>query len=152
MWSSIVVGTDGSQTAAEAVRTAAGLASLCGARLTVCHAYQPLSTSAALAMSGAAAGVGVLVDSADDLDRQRADAEQLVAQAVASCGAAPGRTTGAALPGGAAEVLLRVAEQVAADLVVVGSRGMHGAKRLLGSVPNTVTHTSRCAVLVVRTC
>lgn len=152
MWSSIVVGTDGSATAAEAVRRAAGLASLCGSRLTVCHAYQPLSTSATLAISGAGAGSGVLFDSADDLDRQRVDAEQLVEQAVMSCGADRARTSGAAVVGPPAEALLRVAEQVEADLLVVGSRGMRGAKRLLGSVPNTITHTAPCAVLVVRTC
>ena len=55
------------------------------------------------------------------------------------------------LPGEPAEVILQVAEEVDADLVVVGSKGMHGARRVLGSVPNSITHQARCAVLIVQT-
>ena len=38
-----------------------------------------------------------------------------------------------------------------ASLIVVGSRGMHGVKRVLGSVPNKVSHGARCSVLIVST-
>jgi nucleotide-binding universal stress UspA family protein len=44
-----------------------------------------------------------------------------------------------------------VAESEGADLIVVGSRGMSGAGRLLGSVPNTVSHRAHCDVLIVAT-
>jgi len=37
------------------------------------------------------------------------------------------------------------------DLVVVGNKGMAGARRVLGSVPNTVSHAARCDVLIVHT-
>ena len=39
-----------------------------------------------------------------------------------------------------------------ADLIVVGNKGMTGAKRfLLGSVPNKVSHHAPCSVLIIRT-
>lgn len=47
------------------------------------------------------------------------------------------------------EVLVRLAEECGADLLVVGSKGMQ--RRILGSVPNTVTHKAGCSVLVVKT-
>lgn len=50
-----------------------------------------------------------------------------------------------------AEALISVAETHDAHMIVVGSRGMHGAKRVLGSVPNTITHKAPCDVLLVRT-
>ena len=43
-----------------------------------------------------------------------------------------------------ADALLKVAGDVAARMIVVGSRGMHGARRVLGSVPNTVSHQAAC--------
>jgi len=56
-----------------------------------------------------------------------------------------------ALPGSAADVLCDVAASVTADLIVVGNRGMTGARRMLGSVPNSVTHHAPCAVLILPT-
>jgi nucleotide-binding universal stress UspA family protein len=53
--------------------------------------------------------------------------------------------------GNADDVLLAAAAQVGADLIVVGSKGMQGARRYLGSVPNSVAHGADCAVLVVKT-
>lgn len=54
--------------------------------------------------------------------------------------------------GSAADKILEVAEQMAADLVVIGNKGMTGAKRfLLGSVPNQVSHNAPCNVLIVKT-
>src|SRR5947209_6720109 len=51
-----------------------------------------------------------------------------------------------------ADALLEVADQVGAKMIVVGSRGMHGAaRRVLGSVPNTVSHKAHCNVLIVST-
>ena len=56
-----------------------------------------------------------------------------------------------ALPGDAVKAILQVAGEVDADLIVVGNKGMRGAGRLLGSVPNSVTHKAPCSVLVVKT-
>jgi nucleotide-binding universal stress UspA family protein len=54
--------------------------------------------------------------------------------------------------GDAADAIIDVAEEVRSDLIVVGNRGMTGAKRfLLGSVPNKVSHHAPCSVLIVRT-
>ena len=54
--------------------------------------------------------------------------------------------------GDAADAILDVAEEQRADLIVVGNKGMTGAKRfLLGSVPNKISHHAPCSVLIVRT-
>jgi nucleotide-binding universal stress UspA family protein len=55
------------------------------------------------------------------------------------------------LPGDPADVLLMVADEIKADLIVVGNKGMHGARRILGSVPNSVAHGAACSVLIVDT-
>lgn len=61
--------------------------------------------------------------------------------------------TTVAVAGSAAEVLLSVAAETHADLIVVGNRGMTGAQRfLLGSVPSRVSHHAPCSVLIVHTC
>jgi nucleotide-binding universal stress UspA family protein len=56
-----------------------------------------------------------------------------------------------AIPGDPADTVLMVAEEVRADLVVVGNRGMRGARRVLGSVPNTIAHSAPCSVLIADT-
>jgi nucleotide-binding universal stress UspA family protein len=54
--------------------------------------------------------------------------------------------------GDPADAILDVAEENGADLIVVGNKGMTGAKRfLLGSVPNKVSHHAPCSVLIIRT-
>ena len=54
--------------------------------------------------------------------------------------------------GDPADAILDVAEEQRADLIIVGNKGMTGAKRfLLGSVPNKVSHHAPCSVLIVRT-
>jgi len=50
------------------------------------------------------------------------------------------------------DALIAVAQDVDADLIVVGSRGMTGVKRfVLGSVPNKIAHHAPCSVLIVDT-
>jgi nucleotide-binding universal stress UspA family protein len=56
-----------------------------------------------------------------------------------------------AVSGNAADAILEAAQSIGADLIVVGSKGMHGARRVLGSVPNSVAHGANCSVLVVKT-
>jgi len=46
-------------------------------------------------------------------------------------------------------VLVQLAMECEADLLVVGNKGMH--RRVLGSVTKTVTHNASCSVLVVKT-
>lgn len=56
-----------------------------------------------------------------------------------------------ALPGDAVRAILQVATEIDADLIVVGNKGMRGAGRLLGSVPNSITHKAPCSVLIIKT-
>jgi nucleotide-binding universal stress UspA family protein len=49
------------------------------------------------------------------------------------------------------EAIVRVADDVGADLIVVGNKGMKGMRRVLGSVPNSVAHQANCSLLIVDT-
>ncbi len=51
--------------------------------------------------------------------------------------------------GDAADVVVQLASECGADLLVIGNKGMQ--RRVLGSVPNTVAHSAPCSVLVVKT-
>jgi nucleotide-binding universal stress UspA family protein len=149
MYQVIVVGTDGSETAGVAVNQAAALAMLTGSTLHIVHAYQLASSTYA----PMAASVAVW---ADDLPAVNAD---IVAEAELVCERAGDqvRRAGAKAEthpraGDAAEVLIEVAKDVGADLIVVGNRGMTGMRRfVLGSVPNKVSHHSPCDLLIVDT-
>ncbi len=146
MFARIVVGTDGSATAAEAVRVAIGLARMASAELHLVRACQP----PALAMA-AVPEVGAAALPADVIDAMRQDAKDNLAQLaeeLTATGLKVHTYVTAEAPGPA---LCQTANAVDADLLVVGNRGMQGARRLLGSVPNHVTHHAPCAVLVVRT-
>ena len=55
------------------------------------------------------------------------------------------------LAGSAAVELMKIAEAEHAQMIVVGNRGMTGGRRLLGSVPNDVSHNAPCGVLIVPT-
>ncbi len=54
-------------------------------------------------------------------------------------------------PGEPAEVLMTIAGAENAQMIVVGNRGMVGSRRVLGSVPNRVSHRAPCGVFIVRT-
>jgi nucleotide-binding universal stress UspA family protein len=144
MFKRMVVGTDGSETADQAVRQACELARIMKAALHVVTAYRA-------GVSGMAerAGAALVAGGAEDALRQE-NAEQVVRQAALRWARdLPVQTH--ALPGDAADVIVGVAGLVGADLVVVGSKGMQGPRRILGSVPNSVCHSAPCAVLVVKT-
>jgi nucleotide-binding universal stress UspA family protein len=56
------------------------------------------------------------------------------------------------LQGDPADALLTLCEDLDADLLVIGNRGMRGAKRfLLGSVSNRCAHHAPCSILIVHT-
>jgi nucleotide-binding universal stress UspA family protein len=143
MFNCIVVGTDGSDTADRAVTQAAELAEAGGASLHLVSAYEP----AAVHVGGGAAV------------RERGDfalGPDYKVDAVLSRAAGRLRGKGVELElhspkGDPADAILEVAQREDADLIVVGSKGMRGAKRLLGSVPNKVSHHATCDVLIVRT-
>ena len=150
MYRSIVAGTDGSPSAQEAIRRAGALAALSGANLTIVSAYRPVGHAVALSMSGAAGGL--LLDSAELMEQQRQEADEALEHALMMLDATSPFVSTVSAPGNPAEVLLAVAAEKEADLIVVGNRGMQGAARfLLGSVPNRVAHHANCSVLIVQT-
>ncbi|GAC1442545.1 MAG: universal stress protein [Mycobacteriales bacterium] len=149
MYGSIVVGTDGSATAEDAVRRAAALAQMCGAQLTVVSAFRPVSATASPSMAGA--GVGFVVDTEEVVERHRLEAEEALEHAVMALGETIVPAI-AVRPGEPADVLLAMAAEVGADLIVVADRGMQGAQRFLpSSVPTWVVGHARCSVLIVQT-
>ena len=143
MGDAIVVGTDGSETAKQAVTEAMRLAKALGAELHLVSAYEPLRARVTGAPEGAAR---VWAPHPDD----RVEATLSDAEARVQLAKIPVRTH--AIRDDPADALLRVAGEVEASMIVVGSQGMHGARRLsLGNVPNKVSHHARCNVLIVAT-
>ncbi|KKL18432.1 hypothetical protein LCGC14_2475580 [marine sediment metagenome] len=146
MFSRIVVGTDGSDTAKEAVQRAAKLAKQVGAALDVVSAYNPVPASRLREEERGVPGDVV------HLVGPREDVNATLAQASEEIEALGLETETFAREGDPADAILDVAEEKGADLIVVGNKGMTGAKRfLLGSVPNKVSHHAPCSVLIVRT-
>ena len=146
MFTRIVVGTDGSDTAAEAVRQAIDLAKISGATLSIVSAFAPISKRRIQdEAEGAPADIAYVVGPREDVN--------LVLDAAAAAARAAGvevRTH--AVEADPADALLNVAEQIKADLIIVGNKGMTGARRyFLGSVPNNVSHHAPCSVLIIQT-
>jgi nucleotide-binding universal stress UspA family protein len=147
MFVRIVVGTDGSDTAGEAVRQATELAKLSSARLDIVSAYEPIPQQRIKAEAREAPGdVQYEISQREDvnliLDAATGDAKKAGLEEVQSH----------AREGDPADAILDVAEEINADLIVVGNKGMTGARRfLLGSVPNKVSHHAPCSVIIVRT-
>ncbi len=141
MFSSVVVGTDGSDTATEAVRRAIELAKLCGATLHIVTAYKPQP------VRGRGGPRGVPGRGSGRAARPTRCSRTECARARAAGIEVQGHTG----TGDPAEAIVRVAEQEKADLIVVGNKGMAGVRRVLGSVPNSVAHQAPCSVLIVQT-
>jgi nucleotide-binding universal stress UspA family protein len=142
----IVVGTDGSETAGEAVRQAIDLAKLSGATLSVVSAYQPVSKRRV---------EGEKLDAPADVQYEINPREDV--NLVLDTAAAEARREGVEaqthpVEGDPGDAILNVAEESKADLIVVGNKGMTGARRfLLGSVPNNISHHAPCSVMIVQT-
>jgi nucleotide-binding universal stress UspA family protein len=98
-------------------------------------------------MASAAMAVPVVVD--DGSARQAA--EEIVDRTSARLRERGLQVAGHVCQGEPAEVLMAVADGEHAQMIVVGNRGMAGARRLLGSVPNHVSHHAKCGVLIVPT-
>jgi nucleotide-binding universal stress UspA family protein len=142
----IVVGTDGSDSAREAVRQAASLAQLTDASLDVVSAYEPVPTSRSEAeQRGAPSDVAHEFGPREDVNFALDGAAGIARDFNVEVKPHP-------RDGDPADAILSVAEEVDADLIVVGNKGMTGARRfLLGSVPNKVSHHAPCSVIIVRT-
>ncbi|MCW2985494.1 MAG: universal stress protein [Conexibacter sp.] len=146
MFRQIVVGTDGSDTAGKAVAQAAELAASVGSTLLIVSAFEPVGGQRLRdEASQAPDDVRWMVNPREDVDATLQSATELADEKGVAV-----RTF--ARQGDPADAILDVAEEEHADLIVVGNKGMTGAKRfLLGSVPNKVSHHAPCSVLIVRT-
>jgi maltose/moltooligosaccharide transporter len=123
MYEKILVGTDGSPTAAKAVDRAVAFAQSAGAALTILSAGRPDKGQKVVDAEAARhAGSGVAIDTK-------------------------------VVQGDAVEELVKAAASGGYDLLVTGNRGMTGVTRFLrlGSVPNKITHQLPCSLLIVKT-
>jgi nucleotide-binding universal stress UspA family protein len=147
MFGSVLIGTDGSETAKRAVHDAVTLAKAVGSKLLVVSVYEPVSDVR-------------LREERDDVPEDRdwvfnardevlAMLEQTASEA-RSGGVSEVETF--ARQGDPADAILDVAEEQGVDLIMVGNRGMTGTRRfLLSSVPNKISHNAPCSVLIVKT-
>ncbi len=146
MFDSIVVGTDGSDTAKEAVRQATDMAASLGAGIHLVSAFEPVSGQRLREARR---------DAPDDVQwtiNPREDVEAVLQEAVEGIEGRGVSVETYSREGDPADAILDVAEERDADLIVVGNKGMSGAKRfLLGSVPNKVSHHAPCSVMIIRT-
>ena len=146
MFTSIVVGTDGSDTATQAVRQAIELARSVGARIELVSAYEPVTDPRLDAET---------IEVPEDLHwmiNPREDVEATLEEAAREIREAGVEVEVFARQGDPADAILDVAEERGSDLIVIGNKGMTGAKRfLLGSVPNKVSHHAPCSVLIIQT-
>jgi nucleotide-binding universal stress UspA family protein len=142
MEETIVVGTDGSETAKLAVQEAMRLAKAFEAELHIVSGFQPMHARISGAPEGAAKVWQPLPDS---------DVEATINEASAAVRIAGAKVKTHVVRGDPADALLNVAKDVGASTIVVGNRGMRGGRRVLGSVPNTVSHKANCNVLIVQT-
>ena len=145
MYTTILVGTDGSPAAHAAVKAAGEIAQRFEVgTVHVVAGYRPISSAEMThltheipeefmsTLASDAAGVNLVADAAHELRSKHLQVE------------------GHAVPASGADAILEVAENVGADLVVVGSRGHGVGRRMLrGSVSTKVAHHAPCSVLIV---
>jgi nucleotide-binding universal stress UspA family protein len=134
--STVAVGTDGSETASEAVKQAAEFARRFDAKLVLLSAFKegapsPDRGEAQWSYSPAAQVREILSRTEAQMNSQGIECTTAVDE------------------GDPADVLVRLADECGADVLVIGNKGMH--RKVLGSVPNSITHNADCSVLVVKT-
>jgi nucleotide-binding universal stress UspA family protein len=143
MIQTIAVGTDGSDTAKRAVEVAMDMAERYGAKLVLASAYRPVSETRVVHERDAApADVQWSINPSQEVDATLRDAEELARERGI-------QFLSEARTGDPADVLIEIATDRDADVLVVGNQGMH--RRVLGSVPNSVSHRAPCSVFIVKT-
>jgi nucleotide-binding universal stress UspA family protein len=136
MISTIAVGTDGSGTASEAVNQAAEFARRFDAKLVLLSAFKDAPPA-----SGA--------DEAQWAYSPAAQLREILSRTETEMNAKGIQCTTLVDEGDPADVLVRLADDCGADVLVIGNKGMH--RRVLGSVPKSVAHNADCSVFVVKT-
>lgn len=139
----VAVGTDGSDTATKAVEFALEMADKFGSRVVFISSYHPVSESRLRhEQKDAPEEIQWAINPAEDVE----DALRTVEALADERGL---KWTSEAREGDPADVLVDLAEEHGADVLVIGNKGMH--RRVIGSVPNSVTHKAKCSVMVVKT-
>lgn len=136
MISTVAVGTDGSETAGEAVEQAAEFARRFDAKLVLLSAFKDSPPATGVdetqwAYSPAAQLREILARTEAELNDQGIECTTVVDE------------------GDPGDVLVRLADECGADVLVIGNKGMQ--RRVLGSVPKSVAHNAGCSVFVVKT-
>ena len=143
MIQTVAVGTDGSDTASKAVEFALDIAEKFGAKVVVASSYRPVGEDRIRRdQRDAPDDIQWTINPTQDVDSALRSVEDLARDRgleVAS----------EARQGDPADVLCEIAEEHGADLLVVGNKGMQ--RRVLGSVPNSVSHKAPCSVVIVKT-
>ena len=139
MYSNIVVGTDGSATAKQALGHAVDLA-VNGGTVHIVSAYRS-SGAASRSVPRPSTGTSIRIAKIDT-----------ILDSAAAVARSKGSRSRPAVERDPGDAIVAIAGEVGADAVVVGNKGMRGAKRfLLGSVPNKVAHNAPCTVVIVKT-
>lgn len=143
---SIVVGTDGSETAERAIREAAQMAVDHHARLVIVTAYESSDDQLARESDGVPDDIRWALT-----DRVQAEEKAEHGRSIAREAGAEG-VVAQAIAGSPPDVLLEAAQDFDADIIVVGSQGLTGAARyVLGSVASSVAHHAPCDVCIIQT-
>lgn len=133
-----MIGTDGSERAERAVDRAGEIAKSLNAAVHVVSAYGKNPE-------------GLLTGTVPEEKEDRTRARHSVERAQRRLARIGVESETHVWPGEPAEALVRIADEQGAQMIVIGNRGMAGARRVLGSVPNTVSHHAACDVLIVAT-
>jgi nucleotide-binding universal stress UspA family protein len=143
MINTVAVGTDGSDTAAKAVEFALDLASRYEAKIVFLSAYRGVSEERLRREArDAPEDVQWQINPAEDVEPSLRDGEDAARERGLEA-------TSEAKEGDPSKVLVELASKHDADVLVIGNKGMQ--RKVLGSVPNTVSHKAGCHVLIVKT-
>jgi nucleotide-binding universal stress UspA family protein len=143
MVETVAVGTDGSGTADKAVEFAIDMAARYEARIVFISAYVPVRDSRLEREArDAPEDLQWTINPAEDVDATLRECEERAEEKGL-------RWASEAREGDPAKILVQLAESNDADVLVIGNKGME--RKLLGSVPNSVSHNAPCSVLIVKT-
>jgi len=143
MIGTVAVGTDGSDTAAKAVEFALDLAGRYEAKIVFLSAYKAVPEERLKREArDAPEDVQWQINPAEDVEPALRDAEDAARERGLDAASE-------AREGDAARVLVELASKHSADVLVIGNKGMQ--RKVLGSVPNSVSHKADCSVLIVKT-
>jgi nucleotide-binding universal stress UspA family protein len=143
MVQTVAVGTDGSGTADKAVQFAIEMAARYEARIVFISAYVPATESRLKREArDAPEDLQWTINPAEDVDAMLRDCEERAEQKGL-------RWASEAREGDPAKILVELAASNDADVLVIGNKGMQ--RKVLGSVPNSVSHNAPCSVMIVKT-